>query len=320
MAEKATRAGNGDGERREFPPAPRPRSSWITLMLISLLIALFLPLGLYLYYGFAEHTFAMRIDPAGLSIRFGMTEIYIPPEDIAAVTYVAEPLRMRRIRGVGLPSLQVGWYNLEGYGRVYRLTTSGENVVYVDTRPDAVAARPGVRYVFSPEEPERFAALLESLRQGDAAAVPTPEVFRSAPGTSVFAEPIMIVALIVTLPLAVLIPYMLSKGPRTLTYAVGPDGIHVRHFRWRLYPWESVHDVVRWEKSLSRIWRVMGASVPGYYIGNFSAHPLGSAKVYATRLSPPLVLLKTRVGQVVISPADVDGFLAAVDEYRPKTG
>ena len=237
-------------------------------------------------------------------------------------------------RSAGLPGLQMGWYRLEGYGRVYRLTTAARPVVYVDTRPDAGSARPGTRYVFSPQDAERFAALLQAMRAGAGAegapgapsgpaagaapgALPIPAVFRSAPGPSVMVDPLMIISLLVTAPLVFIILYFARKGARGLRYAVGPQGVVVYHLGRKVYRWDAVRDVRRVDEPLPRVWRLMGAALPGYYAGDFTAGPLGSLKVYATRLKPPLVLMETRLGKVLISPEDVDGFMAAVAEHRP---
>lgn len=312
MSPKAAAAG------RDFLPAPRPTSAWITVVLVLLVLTLLLPPGLYLYYGVAQRGLTFTVDDGGLSARFGVGRIDIPLSDIQAVTLADDPPRMGRVRGAGMPGFQMGWYNMQGYGRVYRLTTTARPVVYVDTRSDAARARPDTRYVFSPEEPERFVALLEALRSGETVGT-TPAEFRSAAAPSIFTDPLMLVLLVVTLPLGALGVYILFKGPRTMLYSVGPDGIVVRHLGRRLYRWNSVRDVRRIDEPLSRVWRVMGAAMPGYYAGDFSAKPLGSVKMYATRLQPPLVLLETRIGKVVLSPDDVQGFLAAVDEYRPPT-
>src|SRR5690606_17284079 len=92
---------------------------------------------LYVYYGTVQRSLELAVEREGLSVRFGVGRIDIPWEDMAGVAYVEQPARMGRVAGAGLPGLQMGWYRLEGYGRVYRLTTAARPVVYVDTRPDA---------------------------------------------------------------------------------------------------------------------------------------------------------------------------------------
>lgn len=326
MSDAPTRSNDSTAEEREFLPTQGPRSPWVTAMLVGLLLVTLSPLVLYVYYGTVHHGLALTVGPEGLSVSFGVGHIDIPVEDIANVAYVAEPPRLRRAFGAGMAGLQMGWYNLDGYGRVYRLTTVGRPLVYVDTRPDAREARPDTRYVFSPEEAERFAALLQAAVAGgvaedvsvqNGAASGDSVVFRSMPSTSVFADAIMIVTLVLTLPIGFICLYVLRKGPVGMRYGVGPDGVSVYHFGRRRYRWDSVRAVRRIDEPLPRMWRMMGAAMPGYYTGDFKAGELGSLKVYATRLQPPLVLLETRVGKLLLSPEDVDGFLAAIAEYRP---
>lgn len=317
---KGTVPGANDAvEMRYFQPASAPRSPWTSLLIGILVAAMLLPVVLYLYYGTVRSTLTMTVGPGGLSVRFGVGHIDIPLSDIAAVTYVDEVPRMSRQFGAGTSGLQMGWYRLDGFGRVYRLTTTGRPLVYVDTRPDAAQARPDTRYVFSPHEAERFVELLQTLRTGGASSAGLQEevVFRPAPSIPLFGDPFMIVMLLVTVPLGIVVVYLTGKGPRSMGYSVGPDGIVIHHLGRRRYRWESVRDVRRIDEPLPRMWCMVGAAMPGYYIGDYRAGQLGSLKVYATRLKPSAVLLETRLGKVLISPEDVDGFLEAVAEYRP---
>ena len=209
-----------------------------------------------------------------------------------------------------MAGLKMGWYRLDEYGTVYRLTTAARPVVYVDTAPTPAGLVLTRAYVFSPEDPERFAELLRTMAAGgrtDAAGSQNGVVFRSAPSPSVFADPLILVSLAVTLPLGLGSVYVVRKGPSTIRYEVDGDGIVVHHLGRRRYRWDSVRGVRRIDGRLSRVRRLMGAALPAT-TGQFTAGELGSLGVYATRLAPPLVLLETRVGKVLISPEDVDGF------------
>lgn len=303
---------------RHFAPAQGPKTLWTSVLVGVLIVALLLPVVLYLYYGTVRNTLTMVVNSAGLSVRFGVGRIDIPLDDIAEVTYVDEVPRMSRQFGAGTSGLQMGWYRLDGYGRVYRLTT-GRPFVYVDTRSDARQARPDTRYVLSPDDAEHFVELLQTLRARGPSVDGLQEevVFHPAPSISLFADPFMIVLLLITLPLGIFVVYLMRKGPRSMGYSVGPDGIVIHHLGRRRYRWESVRDVRRIDEPLPRMWRMVGAAMPGYYIGDYRAGELGSLKVYATRLKAPVVLLETRLGKVLISPEDIDGFLEAVAEYRP---
>src|SRR5690554_2205159 len=254
MSGAETRTRRGSEEEIVFMPPAAPKSPWVTIFLAFVVVVSLLPLGLYVYYGTVQRSLELAVEREGLSVRFGVGRIDIPWEDMAGVAYVEQPARMGRVAGAGLPGLQMGWYRLEGYGRVYRLTTAARPVVYVDTRPDAGSARPGTRYVFSPQDAEQFAALLQAMRAGAGAegapgapsgpaagaapgALPIPAVFRSAPGPSVMVDPLMIISLLVTAPLVFIILYFARKGARGLRYAVGPQGVVVYHLGRKVYRW-----------------------------------------------------------------------------------
>lgn len=324
-----------------FPPSVR-WSPWVTAVFAVVILTSFLPVGLYLYYGLVHRNVALTVSHTGLTVDFLVGRIELPVDDIANVTYVPSPARMRRVAGAGLKGLQMGWYRLGDEGRVYRLTTVGRPVVYVDTHPEANRARPGTRYVFSPENGERLVTLLRAIGAGgDADAADSPHgqgeptragldeatitllrgsgiTFRSMASPSVLADPLLIGSIIISLPVGVVVPWVVRHARKGLRYRVGPTGIHVRHLGTRHHRWSSIKDVRRLNEPLPRVWRLMGASMPGYYAGSFTAGKLGSMNVYATRLEPPVVLIETRTGKVLISPEDVDGFMAAVAKYRPE--
>lgn len=301
-------------DRLFFPPPVR-WSPWVAVLLGMAALAALLPLVFYLYFGAVQRNLALTVGPTGLTVDFRVGRIDIPVDDISDVAFVASPPRMRRVGGAGLAGLQMGWYRMDDYGRVYRLTTAGGPVVYVDTHPASRWARPDTRYVFSPEDADDFVELLRVVRGGGYSG--RAVTFRSVPAPSVAADPVLLLALIVTAPLAIAMPYVLRKGKTGMRYQVGPSGIAVHYLGKRSYRWSSIVDVRRLDAPLPRMWRVIGVSMPGYYTGTFTAGELGSVNVYATRLEAPLVLVETRLGKVVISPEDVDGFLAAVAEYRP---
>lgn len=321
MSDATSNSNHHSSEGLEFFPPATPSSPWVTVLFVLVIVASLSPLFLYVYYGAVQHNLTLAVSPDGLSVDFGVGRIHIPADEIADVTYVEEPSRMRRTRGAGLSGFQMGWYRLDGYGPVYRLTTAGRHVVFVDTVPDAEEARPDTRYVFNPEDAETFVALLQAVRAGEAADVGVGDegiVFRAVPSTTVFGDPLLIVSMLVSLPVAFGLPFLVRRGRTGMRYRVGPEGIFVRHLGTRRYRWESVRSVRRMDEPLPRMWRVLGAALSGYYAGDFSAGKLGSLKVYATRLEPPVVLMETRVGRVLISPEDVDGFMAAVERYRPE--
>jgi len=294
------------------------RSRWVGVVVAVVVLSSLLPLGMYFYYGIVQSSLSYQVGPAGLTVEMGVGRVHIPAGEVAAVDRLADPAQSRRVAGAFMRGLQMGWFDLDGQ-RVYRLTTAGRDLVFVDTAPDAAAARAATRYVFNPTNPDRFVALLRAAQAGQwAAAAGTAQevVFRPAAGPSVLGEPLLLFSIAATVPIAVGFPWLVWSGARGLHYRVGPEGIAVHHLGRTLYRWSSIRRIQRLDGPLPRFFRVYGASLPGYHVGTFTAGPLGSVKLYARRLAPPLVLLETSTGKVVLDPEDVDGFLQAVDKFR----
>src|SRR5690606_16232008 len=108
---------------------------------------------------------------------------------------------------------------------------------------------------------------------------------------------------------------LFSAGIGGLPSGLAPDGIAVHPLGRRLFRGESPRRGGRLDRP-PRLWRIFGAHLPGYYAGLFSAGPLGRVRVYGTTLRPPLILLETSRGRVILEPADAEAFLAAVQAYR----
>lgn len=309
---------------KTFYPAAGRSSPWTTIIIVISALAAFLPLFMYAYYGTAQRSLSLTVDPSGLNVKFGLGSISIPADEIAGVTLVESPGSLGRVAGAALRGLQMGWYRLEDYGRVYRLTTGGRPLVYVDTAAGAQRARPDTRYVFSPEDAEGFTALLQSVAGGRSTSAggsgPAEATFRSAPAKSVLGDPVMIFAILITLPIGIFMPILVRRGRLGMRYEVGPEGIRVHHLGAKSYRWGSIRSVRMLDAPIPKMIRIMGAGLPGYFAGHFRAAELGGIQVYATRLEPPVILLETGVSKVLISPEDIHGFLEAADGFMEADG
>lgn len=131
-------------------------------------------------------------------------------------------------------------------------------------------------------------------------------------GLDIFRWWLLILLIIVTV-----LPFVTSAVLlRNLRYNVGPAGVTVHHFGAKLYRWDSIRAVEVWRKRPRSFNRIgAGASIPGYNVGRFRGSEVGDVQVYATILTPPLIVLKTHSTPVMLSPEDVDGFVAAVQRY-----
>lgn len=308
--------------RKEVTFAPvQVRTPWFTVFTALILVVALIPPALYAYEAYGYSRFEYRVTPEGVRARYGLTDIRVPAGEIARAALVENPGRLSRTAGTGLPEIQRGWWNSSEYGRVYRLTTTGRDLVLIETTPDASTARPGTRYLFSPADPEDFVRLVDAVREGDAAGAGLEPAGRSFPpaagsGRSPGANPVMLMVLFEA-PLVGAIVWLVIRGRRSLLYRVDAEGIGVRHlFGWHRFRWDRIREVRRVDRV--KAFRVMGAALPGYYAGSFRARELGGVQVYATDLRGPTVLID-RVGgpKVLISPADIDRFLEGVARYRP---
>lgn len=119
---------------------------------------------------------------------------------------------------------------------------------------------------------------------------------------------IILLVLVATLPFAVV-----ATAIRSLRYAVDSAGVTVHHLRAKLYRWNEIEAVHVWRKRPKGFIRIgVGATMPGFYVGRFRERELGTVQVYATATEPPFIILQTRPAPVMLSPEDVEGFVAAV--------
>lgn len=302
-----------------FAVRTEKRNSRFYAIWLLLVVAILLPFFLFGYIAYAVRHFSYELSADAVVLRYGLSEITLPYADLDAVHFEAEPGRMRRSRGTGTSLVQTGWYALSGYGRVYRLTTRGHDLVYLDVSDTAqVAPRPGLRYVISPERPQDFVAdlsqRLAEWRAGGRISAP-PRTYAATlsgepPAIGGFFLRNVALLFIVLLP-ALVLPFFLWHGRRSLRYRVGKSGISIRHlFGEHNFSWSSIQDVRRHDEPL-HAFRSFGAAMPGYAAGNFFVRGLGSVRVYGSGLRPPVVVIERKGGRVIITPEDVDGFVAA---------
>lgn len=123
--------------------------------------------------------------------------------------------------------------------------------------------------------------------------------------------------LVILLAVVTVLPFLISLTLiKRMRYEIGPTGITVHHLGAKLYRWDEIHRVEVWGKRLPHFYRVgVGSNMPGYNVGRFRSRDLGDVQMYATKLAPPLVVLKTRTLPVVLSPKDVEEFVTAVRRH-----
>lgn len=313
-----------------LPAAPVAGGRWFTVILVILLLTSLSVPALLFHEAWAFSTLTYRVDEQGVKIHHGLRRITIPHEAVTAVTIHDPPPRLGRVAGTSLGGYRVGWFS-GAQGRIYLVAVGANPLVVLDTTLGAGPDKEGRRYGLTPADPEGFARSL-GQRPGSAPAdMPggradgTAGATRAAAGGEVVFLPAQSAGpgparaflgflAAIAIPLVVACGLALwfgGGGPRHLRYILGPEGITVQS-RWlkRHLAWDRVTGITPFQEKMQG-WRVMGFAVPGYYIGSFRFKGLGNAQVFATTLKGPGVILTTAKGPWMLTPADVDGFVAA---------
>ncbi len=120
-------------------------------------------------------------------------------------------------------------------------------------------------------------------------------------------------AVLATLPLLALVGYV-CYGLANLTYRVERNGIVIR---WAashdVVPMGDIREIVPFPAGDGRL--AAGIGWPGYRIGQAQVKGVGPVRLYATCEPERALLIRTREQAYLISPANVEGFLA---DYRAR--
>lgn len=116
-----------------------------------------------------------------------------------------------------------------------------------------------------------------------------------------------------TLPLLAFLAYG-YYGLASLTYRIERNGIMIR---WGaaadMVPRDEILEIAPFATLSKRL--TAGVGWPGYRIGDGQADGVGPVRLYTTRLPEESMAIRTRTRTYVISPANVEGFLA---DYRTR--
>lgn len=277
----------------DFLPASRPSPWRVPLAVLVALVTLvpLVPLWMLAQADFqVRYTVrdgALTVDPGD---PFGgpRTALLSAVRE-AAVTDLG---RGRRVAGTSLPGCCAGTWDLDGIGKAWIATSCARRGVLLRIEGEELP------WVVSPPDPEGFVATLERRGALDVALPPADK------------EPIRVLAFVL-LPLALaggpLLVALVLLGPSRLRYRVGPGWIEVATlFGRKRY---LAHGLRARRMRPQRCRRVAGTAMPGYYTGWFKVDG-ERARVAATRLDE--VVLIEGDTRLVLSPADPEGFLAAL--------
>jgi hypothetical protein len=303
-------------ETRVFPIARGSSSTfWFTVAVVGL-SALF-PLALLLvplWPGKIE----LEISDAGLRIRGSMYGRLIPHPDGGSARKLSlnnEPgySPVARTNGVGLPNYQGGWFQLQDGSKALLFMTDWSRAVVVPTSD-------GFTLLASPEDPDRFLNALKTPKE-------TPGVPRnSEPLRFPLAEPkasegsiLPYLAIVSIAPafLAVLLG-SLTWASRRVRFEVSREGLRIRGPFGRRIPRDGLNIKearivdLRTDPTYRVSIRTYGIGMPGFGAGWFRLKGGSKGLLFVTDRTR-VVAVPTNLGYTLfVSPADPEGFLAAL--------
>jgi hypothetical protein len=282
---------------REFRPPVRPSVVRIVLAVVIAAAAL-VPTGLLLRVVTGMSQVSYAIEAGALTVRSGDPTWGNRTVRLADVTDVrVTDLRGgRRTSGTALPGYCAGHFSYEGLGGVWQATNCAGRAIVVRSRDVGTPV-----LVITPPDLERFQAAL-AAGTDTIVTLPPPD---KGPLTLIawISAP---VALIATL----MIGSLLLFGPSRMRYLVGGGALEVRTiFGKKRIELAGVHARPHVP---SRLWRIAGSAMPGYFTGLFREEGKNT-RVYATDLTRT-VLIVSGDARVIVSPESREAFLGALEE------
>ncbi len=242
-------------------------------------------------------TISYRLENAVLTVEARYSVITERRRVALAEVERVEAVKLRggkRLHGTAMPGFCVGTFSYDGLGRVWQATNCGPAALVVHGRG---LDRP---VVLTPPDRRAF---LDAMAAGNE--------FRASPAPVEAGEGMAIIRWALALALAglPLLPALFFIAPGRLRYLVRPGELEVAGLlRRRRWPLAGV-TVRRFRPT--KTFRLMGTAVPGYYIGLFRMAGT-TVRVAATHLEEG-VLVETHP-RLFVTPAEVDAFLAALEE------
>lgn len=233
---------------------------------------------------------------SALEITYGPTHVQIPRQEILSVNQVAvSQKRGSRVYGTGMPGLQEGHWRFPETGDIRLYSTDLDLLTVVET-----ADR---KWGISPADPTGFTAALAAGETGRW----EPAATRAGP----FAIGLALFVLIISGGAVGLIVWLV-KAAGSVIYMLDDRELSVQIGRFKAQiPYEKIRSV-ELAKPGGRLMKVAGTAIPGLYWGTFVYRTEKlRIKLYSTDYHE-LVLIRTGKETYGVSPADKEGFMAAV--------
>ncbi|MFO0889701.1 MAG: PH domain-containing protein [Isosphaeraceae bacterium] len=301
---------------RVFPIA---RGSWFSLWFCGVLGLLMLGLGgaLGAYSTLGPRMVSLEASNQGIRVHGDVYARTIPREDLKLAE--ARPLDCgaepgytpsSRTNGIGLPSYQSGWFRLANGSRALLFMTDWKRAVLIPTTQD-------FNLVVSPADPPGF---LAALARPEAEA--TPLSFPLSEGGTSWSSPAAWIIPLLSCGLPFLMAPLLlyiASSTRKVRFEITEDGLRIRGDLFgRLIPWGSLRLAEARTENLKEvpehrpILRTCGVGLPGYSSGWFRLKDRSKGLLFLTDQTRAVYLPTTGDYALLISPADPDGFLAAL--------
>lgn len=280
---------------REFRPLVRP-SVFRVVLAVVLPFFVLIPMSALAVLALGISQASYTIAGGALVVRSGELFSRDRTVRLADVTE-ARPVTLhggRRTAGTALPGFCAGRFSYPDLGAVWQVTDCGARGLLVRAPTEV---RP---IVLSPPDAADFAARIRAGAE-TVVTLPPPDL-----------GPLRVLFFVLA-PLSIIGILMLSAlllmGPGRMVYLVGDGALEVRTIFGRKR-WPTAGARAK-EHTPSRLWRMAGSAVPGYYTGIFRESG-ETTRVYATDLGRALLFEGAQ--RIIVSPQDRAGMLRALEE------
>jgi len=301
-------------DRKVFPIA---RGSSLALWFCGVIGLLLLGVGALLgtLSFLASRIVTLEVSDRGLRVHGDIYGRFIPRAalQVAGARTLdpgAEPAYapVSRTNGTGLPNYQSGWFKLANGSPALLFVTDWSRAVLVPTTEN-------FDLLVSPADPQSFLAALKQPATADATFPISAGPARSTSGLSwLFLLP----GVLIPVAVAALLGYI-AYSTRGVTFELSDEGLRIRGDMFgRPIPKSSLKvedaQILDLKKDPAhRPWlRTFGVGLPGYGSGWFRLKDRGKGLLFLTDASRAVYLPTTDGYALLISPADPEGFLAAL--------
>lgn len=276
-----------------FDPVKSNSKAWTNGSIALVVLVGLGVIGLIVYSAWGGATLSYAITASHVEIEYGPSLIQIPRAEIEEVRILDQVSGGRRLFGTSMPGLRQGVWSFRETGRITLYATTLDRLVVIVTQDG--------QWGISPEDPEGFVRALET---GGAANFEPPRQRGSWGIVALGMVPLFSFALV----FVIIVPFARIAG--RFYYELANDAVLIHgESRPIKLPYAEITSVeVKQPEGRPRKW--FGASLPGFYWGDFSWRAAGpNLRLYASSLRP-LVVISSGRRTFGLSPAEPEKFVA----------